>query len=355
MMAGFILPATAQTFSIGYTTECQYGFESEYMNWCNLLRTDLTLPLTKSSEFKLATIHFYKARNQRVIDDKLTFSNIEEDNMPGAIAIMGYQQILGKATLFAGIRNINEDYFIAPGMSVFTNSSCGIFPTLSCNYPIANYPVSGLCLNYNIAWSKIHIQGSLYSGKAYNGWTKNDNPFIVDIRKDGFFGLSEINYETNNGIFTMGIGLHNRLFLCDAYQQAIPEETPIEKTGETNEAKQLNATAWAYTEQTVWSNPKNELKVLAQFSQNSSKSAYCSQYWGIGSIWSYKTRKQQTFDTGVIYTRGKLDNAFESDTEITCRYTFRTDAYIQSALHLIQNQESLRAVLLIRFSYLLSW
>ena len=101
---------------------------------------------------------FDKTRPERIINDLQTFSNIEEDNLPCAIAVLGYTRLVGNVTLFAGIRNLNEDYFTTPCMSLFTNSSCGIFPTLSANYPIANYPLAALCLDYKMTLGRFGIE-----------------------------------------------------------------------------------------------------------------------------------------------------------------------------------------------------
>ena len=47
-------------------------------------------------------------------------------------------------SLFAGIRRIDEDYFCSDAHALFTNSSCGGYPTITFNYPVAIYPVSAM-------------------------------------------------------------------------------------------------------------------------------------------------------------------------------------------------------------------
>lgn len=36
--------------------------------------------------------------------------------------------------------------------SLFTGSSCGIFPTISASYPIANYPLAGLTVYFDVSF-----------------------------------------------------------------------------------------------------------------------------------------------------------------------------------------------------------
>ena len=137
----------AQDFGVEYTTELQTNFQG--CNFVNLLRLNAEIPISKSVTIEASTISIAKTRNERLLDDLQTFSNIEEDNLPLAIAVCGANwQINDKHSLFMGIRNMNEDYFTSPVTSFFTNSSCGIYPTISANYPIANYPVASVGMHY---------------------------------------------------------------------------------------------------------------------------------------------------------------------------------------------------------------
>lgn len=97
--------------------------------------------MSNSFSIEASTISIAKTREERLVDDLQTFSNIEEDNLPLALAVCGANwQINDKHSLFFGIRNMNEDYFTSPVTSFFTNSSCGVYPTISANYDIANTP-----------------------------------------------------------------------------------------------------------------------------------------------------------------------------------------------------------------------
>lgn len=97
---------------------------------------------------EMASISIAETHERPLIDDWQGFSNIEEENTPLALAVLGIRWQLKKSFLFVGVRNLNEDYFTSPYTSLFTNSSCGIFPTLSVNYPIANYPLASIGIDY---------------------------------------------------------------------------------------------------------------------------------------------------------------------------------------------------------------
>lgn len=143
----------AQELQVSYTTELQSDFK-QGNNWVNLLRLDFTHSLGKHTTLQAATISTARTRPESLADDFQTFSNIEEENHPLALATLGVQQQFGHSSLFFGIRNLNEDYFTSPVTSLFTNSSCGIFPTLSADYQIANYPVASVGLHYELQFTR---------------------------------------------------------------------------------------------------------------------------------------------------------------------------------------------------------
>ena len=139
----------AQIFSGEYTTEWQWDMKRN-TNWMNLLRLHLDIPLWEGrGMLQASTIHIAKT-DESVVNDWQIFSNIEEENDFAAIAVLGYMHNWKAGHLFVGVRNANEDFFTSRVTSLFTNSSCGMFPTISASYPIANYPRSGLTVYFDV-------------------------------------------------------------------------------------------------------------------------------------------------------------------------------------------------------------
>lgn len=162
--------------------------------------------MSNSFSIEASTISIAKTREERLVDDLQTFSNIEEDNLPLALAVCGANwQINDKHSLFFGIRNMNEDYFTSPVTSFFTNSSCGVYPTISANYDIANYPVASVGAHYrfesaigsNESNGSIVFQSSLYNGKGSYHFTSCDNVFRF-YPKDGITGTVLLSAKTNS-------------------------------------------------------------------------------------------------------------------------------------------------------------
>lgn len=188
----------AQTFSGTYTAEWQWDMNKN-TNFVNLLRLELNVPLWNGGTFEAATLHVAKT-NDGIIDDWQGFSNIEADNMFGGIAVLGYMHEWKAGHVFVGVRNVNEDFFTSDITALFTNSSCGIVPTIGSSYPIANYPFSGLTVYFDVQKGGWLFRNSLYNGVGYNGWKHGDNPFLVRPKKDGIFDMAQLEYSHDRAI-----------------------------------------------------------------------------------------------------------------------------------------------------------
>lgn len=101
----------AQDFNLTYTTEFQTDFRKG-AKWVNLLRTDFLQSLGNSVNIEVASISVARTSDKKLVDDLQVYSNIEEENLPLALAILGINWHVGASSLFVGIRNLNEDYLI---------------------------------------------------------------------------------------------------------------------------------------------------------------------------------------------------------------------------------------------------
>ncbi|WP_281531270.1 hypothetical protein [Leyella stercorea] len=179
-----LLPSlcSAQTFSGEYTTEWQWDMKRN-TNWLNLLRLNLNVPVFDGKgTIEASTLHIAKT-NETIIADWQTFSNIEAENNVAAIAVLGYMHEWQAAHLFVGVRNVNEDFFTSDITALFINSSCGIFPTIAANYPIANYPFSGLTVYFDVSRGGWTFRNSLYNGTGYNDGNAETTRSSCDRRR----------------------------------------------------------------------------------------------------------------------------------------------------------------------------
>lgn len=335
--------AAQPNFRLSYITEIQTDFKGG-SNWLNLFRADVSQSVGKAFTLELASISFVKTQEESLANDLLTFSNIEEVNLPLAIALLGMRWDCGKSSLFLGIRNVNEDYFTSPCTSLFTNSSCGIFPTLSVNYPIANYPMASVSVNYTFTSDAWMIQTSVYNGVGYNCFSGRENVFRFCPASDGIFNVTSINYRNNGGSYYLGSAFHSRVPVDDA--QGTDETTraaEAEKEARPGEKTKVNVLVWGYAEQRL----SSRLHVMAQYSINpSSMKEGCRSYAGAGVVLHARNSELGLF-TGYADFKPK----YEWVTEITCKIPCLKNGYIQPAFHLIKNSRECNMVGMLRFGY----
>lgn len=359
LFTGMFMPVKSQTLSVQYLTEGVYGIDANRANWNNLLRTDANLPLLWGGSLQAAFIYIYKLKDYRVADDWLTFSNIEEDSNLSALAIAGYNQPIGNySNLFVGVRNMNEDYFATPVTAYFTNSSCGIYPTLSLNFPIANYPVSSFALHYTFANEKWGMQATLYNGVGYNGWTKRNNPFIIRPRKDGVFGLLEFNLNREYGTYCSGVAIHNRLYRDDdilEQEESTQQNTDIETSLTSQEvcSKEVSTVWWIYGEQQLWRNNTSRLYAIAQYSHSFNKNTFCRDYGGAGLLWENQRKEALTHRLGVMAMAAKLNceiNKQELAFEVSYQLEYKNYLF-NPALHFVRNCATIQPVVMLRLGF----
>lgn len=334
---GCTIPCMAytQTFGGAYTTEWQWDMKKN-TNWVNLLRLDMNLPLWKSGSLEAATIHVAKT-NENIIDDWQTFSNIEEDNIFAAIAMMGYRHMWKKARLFVGVRNVNEDFFTSDVTSLFTGSSCGIFPTVSAGYPISNYPLAGLTVYFDVSFGGWTFKNGLYNGAGYNGWNRHDNPFLVRPKRDGVFDMAQLEYECGNGHYFAGAAVHNRRYPVD-------EEGRLSPMGEA--LKQTSCAWWVYGEQPVWKAGNKNVILMAQYSENTCRQSGCYRYAEAGCAYAGGSGRLGMSGQYARFFQGK-----EWSLELTWNKAVSESLFIQPILQYVRNGNGNFTVLSARVHY----
>lgn len=305
---------------LDFTSELQATDKGDY-NYVNLLRLNASLPVGRSLSIDAASISTCMTAAESIGGDQQTFSNLDAGNVPFALSVLGVNwQINDRHTLFVGVRNMNEDYFISPVTSFFTNSSCGIYPTIGANYPIANYPVASVGVHYKYEnededeGRRFVVQASLYNGTGYNHFTGRENVFRVCPKSDGVFGLAQVEYTNNGSCYFLG---------SSAYHNQTTSVTP-----------------WAYAEQQLC----NDLSLIAGYSHAFATDAECKDFVGLGV--HYQKAKHEL---GIFTDYANFSEANEFATELTYKYNATTHLYIQPVLNIIstsfkESETAVRAV-----------
>ena len=168
------------SFGVDYTGEVQTNFERARTT--HLLQLHADVPLSRTLSVQMSSISTLSSKKLLDIFEMQGYSNIETFglNIPFALTVAGITwQPDGRHSLFAGIRRTDEDYFCNDGLGLFTNSSCGIFPTISWNFPIGTFPYAAMGIHYVYDVEKLCLQASLYNGVGNYRFTGRDNVFRI--------------------------------------------------------------------------------------------------------------------------------------------------------------------------------
>lgn len=345
--AGFVLTRTvclAQNYGISYTTEFQTNMEGQ-SNWVNLLRTDFEYSIAGGWGVEAATIHIYKPVKERIADDLQVFSNIEEDNLPVSFAVLGLKYEYPLFTFFAGIRNMNEDYFVSPVTSLFINSSCGIYPTISSDPDIPNYPMSSLCLHMRAGNERLNLTASVYNGMSGRG-VKGGGVFNVNPVRDGVFGIMSLNSDSKYGNYVLGSTLHYGM--CNTAEKG--NETEIR---EKAEKRVREYAVWTSAEIPLINRKRKEINLMMQYSVNPMTVDGCRQYAGLGLDIKNFIGIQRDNEFGIFANYAEYACCREFASEITWKIQLNRYLYVQPAYHHIISDGNRYNVLVMRFG--LSW
>lgn len=318
LIAVGIQTTNAQTFGLEYDAELQADFKNRY-NLLHYLRMDAELPIVEEKlSFEAATLSLYQSRGRQLVPDLQTYSNIEADNMPLTLPVACLKwQINEHNKLYAGVRAMDEDYFTSDGIGLFTNSSCGIFPTLSMNHPINIFPVSSIGIHYKYTRDKMELQASLYNGQAYDRFVGRENMFRICPKSDGFSVFTQAAFTHRQAQYYVGAAVHHGdSFLTEHHVTC--------------------ASAWAYTEQQV----SERWLLIGILSKEFSGHAVCSNFAGIGAHYSLTSTRHGDVTLGLFSDYAKFKQDEEWATEMTCVVPLTSWLSLQPTLHLITRSKT---------------
>ena len=292
------------SFGLDYTSELQTNFSR--VKWVNLLELSAEVPLSRKFSFNLSSLSAVTTDEDYLASDLQVFSNIEAWNIPFALTVAGFTwHINDRHSLFAGIRRIDEDYFCSEGLSLFTNSSCGAFPTISGNYTIATYPLAAMGIHYAYNHENLTIQASLYNGTGAYKFTGRHNVFRVCPQSDGIFALGQVEYRYHDSHYFLGASLYDGDLWWEDKRDMCPS-------------------VWAYVEQELISG----LTLLAAYSHAFDSNEFCKNFCGFGASYTYKK-----LDVGLFSDYTRIIDIDEWATELTCNIHLTDFLSLQSTFH----------------------
>lgn len=319
-------------FGLEYTTELQNDFKGKF-NWVNLWTASYKQELWRNGFARVETVSIYKTSSRGIADDLQTFSNIENDNLYLNIFLAGYTHLFEKTELFAGIRNVNEDYFTGEYTSVFTNSECGIYTPVAEGFPLANYPLSSVCVHVEFEPAeRLVLKNSLYNGFAGKVFGGKESCFNIRPKKDGVMNLTEISFNPKSdyyGLYNIGCGIHSGYKRYNESDGGRQKRTPV------------NYALWASAEQEFYKSGNKTLGMLLQFGSALKSINPCKWYYGAGFILTGLTAEGND-KLGLNVNRAIFRGTAENALELTWQYEPARFLTLQPAYHHIKTGSSTR-------------
>lgn len=292
-------------FGMQYDAELQTNFHGDY-NFLNLLRLDGSVRLSENLRFNVSTLSIAHT-NGNIASDLQTFSNlVTDENIPLTIAVAGIEWTLGsrsasRSTFFIGVRNTGEDYFASDVTAFYVNSSNGIFPTISANYPIATYPYASMSLHYEYDSKYWGAKATIYNGEGHYRLAGKDNVFRICPKSDGVFVMAQGEYKTSKSNIFLGGSLY--------------KDSP---------------TLWTYAEHNIGEYENGSISLIATYSHCFEKEALCRNFVGAGAKLDINKVELGIFSDYADYSFGH-----EYATELSCRIPLCKHLSVKPSLHYI--------------------
>ena len=319
-------------FSLEYTGELQTDFKTT--SHVNLLQLRAEQPLSRSLSFQAASLSVASTQDDLLFENMMGYSNIDAYDKAFALMVAGFQwNINNRHTLFAGVRRMDEDYFCSDGMSLYTNPSCGIFPTISCNYFIATYPYAAMGLHYAYETDRLCLQASIYNGTPSQDFTGCDNVFRICPKSDGVFALGQAEYRYRDSHYFLGASLYNG-YEYDLYSGG--EELQEEPLG-----RKTYPTMWAYAEQAL----SSRCMLIAAYGHSFSSDDLVRNYYGLGA--QYALGKLRF---GLYSDHVRVLGVNEWNTELVCHLDLNDYLSVKPVLHILNSDGKTQCIGLLRLT-----
>lgn len=329
-----------RSWGVEYDSEVQSDLKRK-ANWVNLLSISYNTDIWRGGELDVQTVSVFKTRKNRILDDIQIFSNIEEKNLVLSLFIAGYKQAMDRLQIFGGIRNLNEDYFNDDLTSLFTNSSCGIFPTISLNFPVPDFPMSsiGIHVEYELD-NKLALKSSVYNGVAGFVFSDSQSLFDINLNKNGFFNISQLTYSEDEAdkLLLVNVG---GLF-HSAYSNITDDRQ--------NMLRKLNYTLWGSAEFGVISSDRVDISSLLQLSYASRHLNFCEFYGAAGFVAHNLVPMRVENKVGVVVNYASFQTVNEKGVELTWKVAAARWLTCQTSFHGIKTGHKYHQALMLRLS-----
>lgn len=266
-----------------------------------------------------------------LLGDMQVASNIEAGNHT-YLQELWFRQTFGKVAFTIGVQDLNVEFASSEHGALYLNSSFGILPVISANFPASIFPLT--TLGFMAKWvvnSKTTWLNAIYDGSP----TEFDyNPYNIRwefASGDGILAISEIqrNVKLNKlpGTYKLGFYTHNHII-----EKVFSEQLP-------DSAGHPIFAAYAYADQKIWERADKSLNLFLQTGYSPSKTCVNNYYWGLGINGVGWLSKKKNDIWGLAFAHAGLGNNSGNETtiELSWKKQVNSTVYIQPDIQYIIN------------------
>ncbi len=197
-----------------------------------------------------------------------------------------------------------------------------------------------MTFHFEVELGNWNFHNSLYNGLGYNGWCPDDNPFLIKLKRDGVFNISELSYSWEKGCYFLGAAVHSKLYHMEAEGELCETEEAINSP---------SAALYIHGEHTLLTTTAgNRWMVMGQFSENTSSKVGCRRYAELGTVYAYGEDEM----VGISARKGWFYHGNEFSVEATWYKPINDWFAVQPAVNYIKNNLSGDNVVLLARIYL---
>lgn len=185
---------------VDYVTEGQWNMTHHVGAWVNRLDVGVEGRLWKGAQAEVTGMATWTAGHAPNEADAVCqdYSNINAPTRAFRLIHAGLrQQFTSRFSVFAGLCQADEVYFVTEVASLFTGASYGCLPTMADNFDINVFPLAalGVQADYELT-PRLLLRASVYNGRASGSLCEQ---FRFRPSADGVLHLGSLTYTTVRG------------------------------------------------------------------------------------------------------------------------------------------------------------
>lgn len=320
---------------IDAVSEGQWNMSDRRGNWANMLSAGLEVRSWRGGRIELGALATGQLK-EGILDDLQNFSNINAESRLFRLTHLGVGQRIGnRFSVYAGLREADEDYFNTDGAGIFTGSSYGCVPQVGENFCVGVYPDAALGLHFEYqpaeAWA---VRLSVYNGAASD---RLNRQFRFRPGRDGMINLGSVSFSPALSNYLDADGEPAEGFLAPNYVIGYAAGWQYDDGDEANSGRdrRTGGAIWVSVDQPLLRVGHAGLNLFATGGVRLGQLDAARGHWAAALMLNNITRRGGTLAVGASQAH-YADGINETDYETTFEYPLFSWLCLQPAFHVIR-------------------